>query len=114
VRSSSSMASARCRRASPPPSSTRSSTERGGCLGGLHGEAVRRLRRSGRDRVTPERSRPGDFPANAQRSKAHEGNRPRRATEGVKPCALRLAAGRTAVAAGMSVIAGRTFQRGAA
>lgn len=51
--------------------------------------------------------------ANAQRSAAHERNRPARAPEGMKRCACRLAAGRTAVAAGPSVGAGRTnTQRG--
>lgn len=47
--------------------------------------------------------------ANAQRSKARNRNRPNRAAEGMKHCASRLAAGRTAVARGpVSVAAART------
>jgi hypothetical protein len=46
--------------------------------------------------------------ANAQRSAAPRRNRPTRAAEGMKHCACRLAAGRTAAAAGPSVGAGRT------
>lgn len=48
------------------------------------------------------------FLANAQRSAGHGRNRPARLAEGMKRCASRLAAGRTAVAAGASVATGRT------
>lgn len=78
---------------------------------GRAGPSDRKLGAS--SRAEPDRKvgcLPPISPANAQRSAAYEGNRLRRAAEGMKRCASRLAAGRTAVAAGLSDHwAGRTI-----